>query len=52
MTTRENIFNAANNIIRENGLEGFTLDAVAKKANVSKGGLLYHFPSKNALIED
>ncbi|MEN6510610.1 MAG: TetR/AcrR family transcriptional regulator [Chloroherpetonaceae bacterium] len=51
MTTRENILNAANTIIRENRLEGFTLDAVAKKANVSKGGLLYHFPSKNALIE-
>lgn len=51
MTTRENILNAANNIILENRLEGFTLDAVAKKANVSKGGLLYHFPSKNALIE-
>jgi len=28
-----------------------TLDAVAKEAGVSKGGLLYHFPSKDALIE-
>ena len=27
-----------------------TLDAVAKQAGVSKGGLLYHFPSKDALL--
>lgn len=27
-----------------------TLDAIAKKAQVSKGGLLYHFPSKDALV--
>lgn len=28
-----------------------TLEAVAREAGVSKGGLLYHFPSKDALIE-
>lgn len=28
-----------------------TLEAVAKEAGVSKGGLLYHFPNKDALIE-
>jgi AcrR family transcriptional regulator len=28
-----------------------TLDAVAAEAGVSKGGLLYHFPSKDALVE-
>ncbi len=28
-----------------------TLDAVAKEAGVSKGGLLYHFPSKELLIQ-
>jgi Transcriptional regulator len=27
-----------------------TLEAVAARANVSKGGLLYHFPSKDALV--
>ncbi len=27
-----------------------TLEAVAREAGVSKGGLLYHFPSKEALI--
>ena len=28
-----------------------TLDAVAQRAEVSKGGLLYHFPSKEALLQ-
>ncbi len=28
-----------------------TLDAVAAKAGVSKGGLLYHFPTKEALLK-
>lgn len=28
-----------------------TLEAVAEEAGVSKGGLLYHFPSKEALIQ-
>lgn len=27
-----------------------TLEAVAAQANISKGGLLYHFPSKDAVI--
>jgi len=28
-----------------------TLDAVASRAGVSKGGLLYHFPTKKALLK-
>jgi len=34
----------------EGGVAGLTLEAVAREAGVSKGGLLYHFPSKGALI--
>jgi AcrR family transcriptional regulator len=34
----------------EVGARHLTLDAVAKQAGVSKGGLLYHFPSKEALV--
>lgn len=30
---------------------GFSLDAVARAAGVSKGGLLHHFPSREALIQ-
>jgi AcrR family transcriptional regulator len=34
----------------ERGPAGLVLDAVASDAGVSKGGLLYHFPSKEALV--
>ncbi|MBP1154831.1 MULTISPECIES: TetR/AcrR family transcriptional regulator [unclassified Paenibacillus] len=37
-------------IIRNEGVTSLTLEAVAKKAGISKGGLLYHFPNKDALI--
>lgn len=38
-------------VLRERGLGGLTLDAVASKAGISKGGLIHHFPSKRALLE-
>jgi AcrR family transcriptional regulator len=50
-TTRMAILDAANAIIIAKGVNAFTLDSVAQQAGVSKGGLLYHFPSKNKLIE-
>ena len=34
----------------EGGVSRLTLEAVAREAGTSKGGLLYHFPSKEALI--
>jgi AcrR family transcriptional regulator len=33
------------------GLGSLTLDLVAQRAGVSKGGLIHHFPNKRALIE-
>jgi len=48
--TRKNILQAANRVVLRDGSNALTLDAVAKEAEVSKGGLLYHFPSKEALI--
>ncbi|HLR53138.1 MAG TPA: TetR/AcrR family transcriptional regulator [Pseudogracilibacillus sp.] len=48
--TRSKILNAAAYIIQTDGILSFTLEAVAKRAGVSKGGLLYHFPSKEALV--
>jgi AcrR family transcriptional regulator len=45
------ILDAASRIILDKGADELTLDAVAKQARISKGGLLYHFPSKNKLIE-
>lgn len=49
--TRNTILAAAANIVLEQGAVRLTLEAVAKEASVSKGGLLYHFPSKDALIK-
>jgi AcrR family transcriptional regulator len=37
-------------ILRERGGHALTLDAVAKQAEVSKGGLLHHFATKEALV--
>ncbi|MFB5760744.1 TetR/AcrR family transcriptional regulator [Paenibacillus medicaginis] len=47
---RELILKTVSQIVHEEGVEKLTLEAVAKRAGISKGGLLYHFPSKDALI--
>lgn len=49
---RQRILDAAMTLTAEVSLENLTLDNVAKKANLSKGGLLHHFPKKDALIEE
>lgn len=49
--TKEQILRAAAEIINVEGVFSLTLEAVAKKAGISKGGLLYHFPSKDDLLE-
>jgi AcrR family transcriptional regulator len=48
--TKEQILRAVANIINTDGVFSLTLEAVAKSAGISKGGLLYHFPSKDALL--
>lgn len=45
------IIDAAETVVIESGASHLTLDAVASKANISKGGLLHHFPTKKALLE-
>ncbi|MBB5172326.1 TetR/AcrR family transcriptional regulator [Texcoconibacillus texcoconensis] len=45
------IIEAASRIVQQKGVFSLTLEAVAKEAGVSKGGLLYHFPTKEALVE-
>lgn len=44
------ILDAAETLTVESGVPNLTLDAVATRAGVSKGGLLYHFPSKETLL--
>ena len=47
---RERILEAAERVVAEVGAARLTLDLVAQAAGVSKGGLLYHFPSKESLL--
>ncbi|MDN5587350.1 MAG: TetR/AcrR family transcriptional regulator [Brevibacterium sp.] len=49
--TKEKLLDAFEILLDEHGISGATLDAVAAKAGVSKGGLLYHFGSKADLIK-
>jgi AcrR family transcriptional regulator len=42
---------AAATVVMRDGAQALTLDAVAEEAEVSKGGLLYHFKSKRDLVE-
>lgn len=48
---RQLILDTAKQIILDHDFHALTLDAVAKQAGISKGGLLYHFPNKDALIK-
>ncbi|HLR68599.1 MAG TPA: TetR/AcrR family transcriptional regulator [Virgibacillus sp.] len=48
--TRSKILKAAAYIVQSDGILSLTLEAAAKQAGVSKGGLLYHFPSKDDLV--
>lgn len=48
--TRERLLDAAEMVVLERGVNAMTLEAVAAQAKVSKGGLLYHFPSKDAVV--
>jgi AcrR family transcriptional regulator len=50
-TTRTSILDAASKVILDQGVDALTLEAVAKEAGLSKGGLLYHFQTKRLLIE-
>jgi AcrR family transcriptional regulator len=53
---RIEILRAARRIAKRNGVMALSIEAVAKEAKLSKGGVLYHFPGKElmikALIED
>lgn len=51
ITTRDRILNALQRILVDEGSSGVTLEKVAAEADVSKGGLLYHFKSKSDLYD-
>lgn len=50
-SARERIIDAAEHIVLDKGASHMTMDAVAAKAGVSKGGLIYHFPSQRDLLQ-
>ena len=47
---KDQILQAALQVVEENGSNHLTIEAVAAFAGFSKGGVLYHFPSKKALL--
>lgn len=49
--TREIILDAAERVVARDGARRLTIDAVVQESGYSKGGVLYNFPSKQALIE-
>ena len=49
--SRQKIIDAAVDIAVNQGPRTLTLDNVAEKCNMSKGGVMHHFKSKEALLE-
>ena len=50
MLAPEALLDAAIQVVSRDGLGALTLDAVAREAGVSKGGLTHHFATKDALV--
>lgn len=48
---RPQLLDAALDLIAEDGVAALTYEALSLRTGVSKGGLLYHFPSKDALLD-
>jgi len=51
LSSREQLLDAAEHVVLQEGASHMTMDAVAAKAGVSKGGLIYHFPSQRDLLQ-
>jgi AcrR family transcriptional regulator len=49
-TTREQIIQAADDLLYGEGIRSASVDAIAARAGVTKRTLYYHFPSKDDLI--
>jgi AcrR family transcriptional regulator len=48
--TRARILTAAEEVVLRHGVARLTLESTAAEAGLSKGGVLYHFPSRDALV--
>jgi AcrR family transcriptional regulator len=49
-TTRRHVLDAAADLVASEGAAKLTLDAVAERVGLSKGGILHHFATKDSLI--
>jgi AcrR family transcriptional regulator len=49
-STKNKILNSAEVVVLRDGVAHLTLDAVAAESGLSKGGVLYNYPSKDALV--
>ncbi len=50
--TRQSILQAAETVLLREGLDALTLDAIAAELGLTKQGLYYHYPSKEALLAE
>lgn len=50
-TVRRALLDSAASIAASQGFAAVTMQTVAAAANVTKGGLIHHFPNKQALVE-
>lgn len=48
---RDRVLDAYIDVLLTDGIAAATLDEVARRADISKGGLLHHFKSKDDLVE-
>ncbi|MGH3356353.1 MAG: TetR/AcrR family transcriptional regulator, partial [Nocardioidaceae bacterium] len=50
-SNRPQVLAAATKVALRDGPGAVTIDAVVSEAGMSRGGVLYHFPSKDALLQ-
>ena len=50
-SNRRSVLDAATRVALREGPGAVTIDAVVTEAGMSRGGVLYHFPSKDALLQ-
>ncbi|MFC4670987.1 TetR/AcrR family transcriptional regulator [Seohaeicola nanhaiensis] len=51
-SAKQRVLDIALELFAEKGASGLTYDELSKATGLSKGGLIYHFPSKERLIDD
>lgn len=49
-SNRSKILDAAIRVVHRDGVTGITFESVAAEAGLTRGGMLYHFPSRDALL--